>query len=476
MAQYKRLLQKSSLYFVGNFSSKLVNVALIPLYAYALSSDALGVYDYLLMLMSALGPFAFLAIWEAVLRYTIIKENHEQYKVIGTLEITFFSMVIGILILMFAGGLIFPSNFEYIILVCIMIICDGAAKVWQSFARGLEQNKDYVLSSIVSTLLNFLINVILLCVFHMGYYALFLAYTISQLTVMLFLEWKVKVLRYFKKRYWDPTLLKEMFVFSIPLVVNLSSVWLITGYGRTVVFAELGTISAGIYAFASKFGTIILTVGSVFSLALIEEAIIQSKEEGFSSYFSDVLKKIVETLFILLVLLVPVISVFYHMITNTEYASSIILFPVFLFYAVIISLSTSVGAVFQAVNKTKYQAVSTIIGSIVAVVLTHLFIGIWGIAGVAIAQTLGAITMLMLRIHAAYKYANIKIEYFKPTAWLAVFIVTSILCVKASLIYIILCFIGLLAVICIVKKEDINKIYIGILGKRKKMLRERGLD
>lgn len=471
MNQYKQLIKKSGLYFIGNISSKFVNVALIPLYAFFLSSDDLGIYDYLLMLTTALGPFAFMAMWEAVLRYTLIKEDDERYKIIGTSSITFISMTVGILLLMILSILIFSQSLEYILLVSIMIICDGSAKLWQYFSRGLGHTKDYVMSSIISTLINFVLNVVLLCFFDMGYYALFLAYSGSQIAVMIILEKKVKVMRFLKKKYWDFSLLKEMLLFSLPLVLNLSSVWFISGYARTIVFSELGTFYSGMYAFASKFGTIVLTLGSVFSLALIEESIIRSKEDGFSNYFNNVLKNLIELLFIILVLLSPIITIFYHIIGNTEYASSISLFPFFLLFAMMSTLSTSVGAVFQAVNKTKYQAITTIFGGLVVVGLTHFFINKWGVAGAAVAQLLGVFTMLILRLWAAYKLANISIYYFKPIVWFIVYVVTSILCINLSLLYVILYLIGISMVICILQKDKIINIYLTTIKKRKKLVR-----
>lgn len=71
--------KKVGIYFIGMLSSKVLSVLLIPIYAFYVSADVLGYYDYTLTIMSILIPCIYIAIWEAVLRF-ILSEKDEIEK------------------------------------------------------------------------------------------------------------------------------------------------------------------------------------------------------------------------------------------------------------------------------------------------------------------------------------------------------------------------------------------------------------
>ena len=67
-------------YFIGNMSSKLLSVLLIPIYAYFVSVEDLGDYDYFIALLNIIVPIAYLNVWDAELKYLIGYEKLKERK------------------------------------------------------------------------------------------------------------------------------------------------------------------------------------------------------------------------------------------------------------------------------------------------------------------------------------------------------------------------------------------------------------
>ena len=71
----KRIAKKSLLYFIGNFSTKMLSSLLVPIYAFYIATEELGTFDYSQTIMNILIPIVFVSIWEAVIRFILGKDR-----------------------------------------------------------------------------------------------------------------------------------------------------------------------------------------------------------------------------------------------------------------------------------------------------------------------------------------------------------------------------------------------------------------
>ena len=162
----KRIVKKSLLYLIGNFSSKVLSSLLVPIYAFYVSTSSLGNYDYYLTIINIVSPLLFVSIWEAILRY-ILTEKNKDSNIINTCTAVGFSLVVGLGICIF--GLL--SYFITLDIVCIyfslMLLFTSFSQVWQSFSRAFKHNNIYIFSSVVGTAVNLILNIIFICYFRM---------------------------------------------------------------------------------------------------------------------------------------------------------------------------------------------------------------------------------------------------------------------------------------------------------------------
>ncbi len=462
----KNLFRKSAIYFVGNLSSKFMSAIIIPIYAFYISVDDLGTYDFTLTLMGILTPVIILAIWESVLKFTLsTNQPSEQKAIISTASIFTLGMCCLFAFLSYLAKLLIGLSIPYYNLIVIMIVLHTIVIVWQYIARGTNNSKLYVVSGIFSTIISFLAILIFVILMRLNLLGLLLSYCIGQITIIMIIEFRLKVFSYLHFAEFNLALLGKMLRFSLPLVMNLISIWLISGFARFIITLRLGIEANGLYSFANKFSVIITMIGNVVTMAIIEEAIIIIKDSKKSAEFNSNLQKMFVLFQTLAILSIPTIVVFYSFIEKTDYYKSIIFTPPLILYAVFMTLSSSVGAVFQSIEKTKFLFLTTLLGGFLTVLFSLIFIDQYGIFSVLTGQLVGALAMLISRSVLVTKYTSIRFNTNSIIVLFSIFIIISIFAINMPTRYSIFIEIVLLSFGCY-KYRDLLYSYINRIKSR----------
>lgn len=465
----KRLIKKTGIYFIGNLSSKILSVLLVPLYAFYIGANDLGEFDYSNTLVNVFVPIAFLAIWEAILRFLLAENETEKKKKMITSS-SFFAFFASILlaVAIFVYYHYFSYN-RYTGYIMLMMVVSGLTTIWQYYSRALGRNKVYVLAAIVGTTINFLCNVIFICVFKKGIEALYISNIVGNLAICLTIEFKLRITANIHRKDFDFKILKQMLIFSAPLVINLISAWAINGFGKIIITNSLGANANGLYAFANKFSIIVTFIGSVLNMAIIEEAILIGKEGNMGKEFAKTIQNIFEKFILLLIVAIPAITVFYYLIGSTEYYTSRIYFPFLLFYALLMTMSTNIGSVFQAINKTKYIFITTVLGAIFTVSISVFLINQLGVFAVVLGQTVGAFTMLISRYCLIQKFASVKLNWKRIILLIISYFILGFISLKANVALNVIIELIIFSVLAYIYKGYIQK---GMLIVRRKLKKD----
>ena len=438
-----RYLKKTLLYLIGNFSGKLLVVLLIPVYAMYVKKGELGSFDYMQTVMNVVITMCYVAIWEAILRFLLAEPKN--VKVHSGNIIIFFTLFVSIFV--FIASIFITHYIGFDILLSVsnasMYVFYGVAQVWQYFSRSYEKNEIYVLSGIIGTIVNFLMIVILVCVLKKGLLGLIVSYTFGRISIFIFLEAKMGLLKNLDFEDFDLKELLTILDFSFPLAVNSIAGWLISGVGTVIITNKLGIDKNGLYAFANKFSALIISVGSIFIMALIEESIIELKQtenyERVKNYFN-----IISDLFMsIVVVFIPIIGIFYNLIASSDYLESERYIPFILLYALFSVLASSIGAFFQALDMTKYQFSTTLAGALFSFVFSFLFINELDIYAVLIGQATGALVMMIIRLMAVRNKINLGFRIKRVIIYTVLYITSSITIYKFNNSFI---FIGFLII------------------------------
>lgn len=407
-------LKKASTYFVGTLSSKILSVLLVPIYAYYVSAEALGEYDYVLTISNIVMPIAFLSVWEAILRYCMKESNPENKRIIISSSIGFSVAVTVILTLLCFAINCFYSDKKFILCLYIFVIIQGITYIWQYSARSLGESKQFVISGIASSAVLIVSNIVNLAVLRLEYKGLMLSFALSHLITILVLEYKIKLISNFRISAVSPKIIKKLLKFSVPLVVNAISLWLYSGSSRIIIRNYIGSYENGLYSFASKFSLVITLFSTVISMAVIEEAYSYKTLEEYSVKLSRLIEQVSKAYFSLIMLAVPAINLLYTVaFKKTDYYKSADYIFLLLLTALFTALANNYGSAFQVTDKTKYITFTTLLGAVSAVMISLLLVRWIGIYGILIGGTVGPFLMMLSRAVYAKKATGLNVNWGK---------------------------------------------------------------
>lgn len=391
------LVRKTGIYFIGNMASKMTMALIIPIYAFFVDVESLGEYDYLVTLMQMATPLLFFAIWESILRFVLLEGDsaERQSGISNAIAIALIAIVLIATLAVIAYYLELLS-LENATIVAVMAILYGIVQVWQYLARALRESKLYSFSGACGAVVNFAAILLFVCVLRLQLEGLVLAYASGQFSILLIIESKLHLLREFKIRAVNRETVAKFLKFSMPLSVNLLLLTFMAGIGRILITNVLGAECNGLYTFAMKFAAIITTIGSIFAMAVVEEAIVRIGKPGASDFFKMVMLNSSSLLISLSCVCLPAIKVFYFFIQGSAYEESFCLVPILVGYAVCAVLGTIAGCVFQTLQKTNYIAATSFAGASVTTIGSLLFVRL-GVSVVAIALLAGTFVMLAMR-------------------------------------------------------------------------------
>ncbi|MFB3389193.1 lipopolysaccharide biosynthesis protein [Flavobacterium sp. LAR06] len=461
------LLRNTIIYGIGSFGSKILSFALIPLYSFYLNKGEFGYFDLVTTAISLIVPFATLQISDSVFRWLLTSEGNLETKkkciTNGVLLILVNTIIVGILSSIFY--LFYPLKGHFI----ITLICINAMiyPFFQQIARGLNMNKLFAFNGILYTLIYLLSNIVFLFVFKLSIDALFYSTFIAYFFCSFFLFFQLKIYAYIDIQYFSVNSIKELVKYSLPLIPNTISWWLISSVNKYLILAYLGISANGVFAMANRFPAILVIVNQVFTLAWQEAAIINFNSEDKKKYYSEVFKKLIKIQFSLVVLLSLSSRFLVEELISEEFHDSWLFMPVLYLSVAFLSFSGFFGALYLGVKQTKEIFTTTIFGSLTNIIIGVVLIRYFGLMGIAIATCFGYAILFIVRLFTTRKILEIDFPiqvFFKYLLCVSLsFAIVYMFNAKTSLLSIIF----FLAFFGIDNKDVINGFWNKILLKFK---------
>ena len=145
----KSLLNNTLIYTIGNFGSKILTFALLPLYSYYLNKTEFGNYDLIITTITLAVPIVGFQFSDAIFRWLINheKENNDKSTIISN---GLFILLISIAL---SAILFWLLSLKYYlqspILIYLLFLVSIIYPVLQQIIRGLGLNKLFAFSGIV---------------------------------------------------------------------------------------------------------------------------------------------------------------------------------------------------------------------------------------------------------------------------------------------------------------------------------------
>lgn len=410
MSKGKDLAKNTAIVSIGKICTQLITFFLLPVYTAVLSNEEYGVVDLLNTLTSLLLPIATLQIEQGVFRYLIdCRENKEKQTTLITTIIRFMIIQLIICIIIFLCASPFIHN-EYKYFLMANLVMGMFSTILLQICRGLGDNPTYAIGSFITGALTVVLNVIFIVSFHWGAYGMLGATAISNLLCSVYIFMKKKIYKYIKPKQYDKTTLKEIIKYSVPLIPNMISWWIVSASDRTIISAVIGIAQNGIYSAANKFSGVFTTLYSVFNLTWTESASININSEDRDEFFSKILDFVIRFFGCLCLGTIAVMPFVFNILINEKFAEAYYQIPILILGSVFNILVSFIGSIYVAKKLTKEIAKTSVIAAIINIGVNVVLIKSIGLYAASISTVIAYVLMFIYRWIDVKKYVKFNVN------------------------------------------------------------------
>lgn len=413
MNRSKQLTKNTIIITIGKVSTQFVTFLLLPLYTSLLSTDDYGTIDFINTLIQLLIPIASLMIDQGCFRYLLdCKTEKDKEKVVSSSIFSLLIISIFVTIFYVIISIFFKSTYKtYNIWIILILIATVYSNLFLQIARGLKNTGLYSLGSFICSAVIVVLNVICIAWIKTGAVGMLIATFCGNIICSIFLFAKMNIMKYLKFNAFEKRLAIKILKYTIPLVPNQLSLWIMNSSDRIIVTAFLGTAANGILAISHKFPSIYMTFFGIFLLAWQEMVAIHYFDKDRDIFFSKMIQKVIKvfsSLCIIIIVLLPLIFDFFINDAYNEAYYNIPIYMVAFLFNVIIGL---LGAIFVATKKSIEIVKTTLIAAIVNIIVNIILVRYIGLYAASISTLIGYFIAMVYRIIITKNYINITYEY-----------------------------------------------------------------
>lgn len=427
MSRNKDFVKNTLILFIGKFATQFTSFLLIPLFTHYLLTDDYGWVDLLQTYISLFVPVFTLRMDSAVFRFLIDNRDNENGKTSVITNIIFLTFIGIIMTLFICIILSFFIHIKYFKLTIINLLIMMLSNVFLQLLRGLGKNKEYSISSIITGIMYLIINSTMILYLHFGADSILIASAITNFFVIIYSFFVSKIYKYFKISYINKSKLKELLIYSIPMIPNSLSWWIVNVSDRTLVVIFLGSAFNGIYSVSCKFSNLLNSIFSIFSMSWQETASLHINDEDRDNFFTSIINNLFMVFSCISLLIMAILPLFYNLLIGNEFISSYSYIPILLYansWNVMIGL---IGGIYIAMKKTKEIASTTIMSAILNLFINLIFIKYIGLYAACVSTLLSYFVMSIYRYNDCKKYIKIRLDVFRIVIFTIIYGISTIL-------------------------------------------------
>lgn len=468
MNKKKQLAKNTIIIFFGRVCTQLISFFLLPLYTSYLATKEYGTVDLIQTYVTLLVPIITLELEMSIFRFLIDsrKSEKETNKLISN---NFF--ILGISLSIFSILYIIVSSFvtipyRWLILVDI-IVCVLSGNFLQ-VARGFGKTLDYAISCILTGLTTVISNIILICFVHMQAEGMIISMALANFICSLYLFIRLKLYSKINFKIVDFKQIKEMYKYSLPLIPNGISWWIVNVSDRSIISIVLGASANGLYAISNKFPTIISSLTGVFNLSWSESAALHINSSDRDEFFSDITNTVLRLFMALGVGMLACMPFVFPILIDVKYNDAYNYIP-FLVLGTVFNVAICLySQVYLAKKLSKQVASTAIVGAIINILINVIFIKQIGLYAAAISTMISYFVMMVYRHFDLKKYVNIKIEKKLIIESIIIYTFTLLIYYQKSIILHVICLLIVCIYAFITNKDFLKSSYLTVVKKIKR--------
>lgn len=408
MNRSRELTKNTLIITIGRLSTQFISFFLLPLYTTLLSNEEYGTVDFITTLVQLLVPVVSLMIDQSVFRLLLNCEGDEAKKKTISSAILLLSFSNILVTVVFFVVQAFISNKIYMLWLLLILIATSYSNLFLQISRGLKQTLDYAIGSSICSMSTIVLNVVCIATLHMHAVGMLIATLAGNVLCCVYLFFKLKIARFIDLSAFDKVVLKDALKYSLPLVPNQLSLWIMNSSDRMIVVFFMGAATNGILAVTHKLASVFLILFNIFQLAWHETGIIHYSDEDRDSFFSDMVNRLVSVFATTAMSIILGLSIFFDQLVKPAFAEAYFNIPIYLIaylFNVVIGL---LGVVYVATKRTNEIAKTTIFAAAINIVVNCALIRYVGLYAASISSFIGYFVTMVYRIIDSRKYLTIQ--------------------------------------------------------------------
>ncbi len=410
MSKKKQLAKNTIIIFIGKVCTQLISFLLLPLYTGYLTTKQFGVVDLIQTYVTLLVPLITLELEMSVFRWLIDARGKDK-DTKTVISNNFFVLGIGLTIFTILYIIVtcfWNIPYRWLILFDI-IVCTCSGNFLQ-IARGFGKTVDFAISCILTGVTTIISNIFLIVFCGMGSDGMIISMAVANLVCSLYLFFRLKLYNLIDFGLINKKLIKEMNKYSIPLIPNGVSWWVVNVSDRTIISVVLGTAANGLYAVSNKFPTILNSLLGIFNLSWSESAALHINAPDRDKFFSDVCNTITKLFTCLGVGMIACMPFVFPILVNAKFDGAYNYIPILVLGTIFNVVICLYSGVYIAKKLTVQVALTSVIGAVINILINLVFVKYIGLYAAALSTAISYFAMMLYRHIDLKKYVNIKFE------------------------------------------------------------------
>jgi O-antigen/teichoic acid export membrane protein len=370
----------------------------------------------ILVTVTLLIPLISFQIGDASYRYLKEYLNSSTKIISTTVFFLLFNLTVFLLVSFFLYYVLEWNEILWFVIICLSsLVVHNLLLIY----RGLNLIKSYALLGSLSGIFT-LVFILYILFDNPTILNISICFGIGHFIAVVISLWESSILNKIKFRSWNKALFLRLLYYSLPLIPNATSWWLIDLGNRYIIKFTMGEEANGVYAVAARYIVVLAFINGFFLMIwqdyyLSKKATLDHSRERLSTYFK------VQTSIILAITSCSYLLIYLgagdDFLEAYRYLGLICLSSFFSF------LSAIVGVEYLKTKKTKFLFTSTLLGGLINVTISLLLVNYFGLYGIAIGSLLGFVSTFIIRVNKSHDLKKVFTFTVKtPLKYLMLFI------------------------------------------------------
>jgi O-antigen/teichoic acid export membrane protein len=410
MSRNDELAKNTLLLGVSKIATQMLLFLLVPIYTKYFTTEAYGAVDLIMTYIALAVPFLTVQLELSAFRFAL--DNRDDDKKLSEILSTIFSITLPItsiaLAILFVISIF--TSVPYVFLIALNIFSSVFLAVLLQFARGIGKTTVFAIASIVAGIATVASSIALVVILNWNASSIILSATISNIITLIYLVFAIGLSKRIHLKYINSETRKPLLRYSLPLIPNNLSWWILNVSDRTIIAIFLGVAANGIYAIAYKLAFIPNILFGIFNMSWMEASSLHINSPDKDAYFSRIFNATIITYSCIAAVFIAFMAVLFPYLVGSKFSGAYNYMPILVLGGLSQAVVGMYSSIYLAKKKTKEVANTTLYAAVINLIVNLLLVNFIGLYASAMSTLVAFLAMMVHRHYDVQKYVIVKYD------------------------------------------------------------------